>query len=86
MEAMACGKAVIIDFDIARYAPYFKELPPVLIAKSVEEIYLQMKKLSENKNDTCEQVGQKSREWIMEFHSIKNNFDKVIELCQGCLS
>jgi glycosyltransferase involved in cell wall biosynthesis len=85
MEAMACGKPVIIDFDMDRYAPYFKELPPVVRARSTEEIYSQMQRLSEDKSDICEHIGRRSREWIMEFHGIKNNFDKLIKLCQKCV-
>lgn len=86
IEAMACGKPVIIDLDVDRYSPYFNELPPVLRAKSVEEIYLQMQRLSEDRSDICKQIGGKSRDWIMEHHGIKNNFDKLIKLCEECVS
>jgi glycosyltransferase involved in cell wall biosynthesis len=82
MEAMACGRPVIMDFDMARYAPYFKKLPPVLTAKSVEEIHKNMLKLSDNERDLCEQIGKKSREWIMEFHGTQRNLDKIIRLCE----
>jgi len=85
MEAMACGKPVIMNCDISRYAPYFKELPPILTARSVDEIYSQMLKVSENEYDICGQTGKKSREWIMEYHGTKNNFDKLMKLCQECL-
>jgi glycosyltransferase involved in cell wall biosynthesis len=82
MEAMACGKPVIIDLQMGRYAPYLKEIPPVVRAKSDEEIYSAMLKLSGNKRDICRQIGKKSREWIMEFHGTKNNLEKMIGLCQ----
>lgn len=86
MEAMACGKPVIIGLDISRYAPYFSELPPFVTGKSDEEIYLAMLKLSDNKGDVCRQISRKSREWIMEFHGTKNNFDKLIGLCRASIA
>jgi glycosyltransferase involved in cell wall biosynthesis len=86
MEAMACGKPVIMDCDMKRYSPYFKELPPILNAKSEEEIYFQMLKLAGNKGDICERIGKKSREWMMEFHGATNNLDKIIKLCQDSVN
>jgi glycosyltransferase involved in cell wall biosynthesis len=84
MEALACGKPVIANIETSRYNPYFRELPPVLRAESAEQIYCQMLKLWENKGGLCEEIGRKSREWIMEFHGIKNNFHKIIQLCEEC--
>lgn len=85
MEAMACGKPVIMNCDMNRYAPYFKELPPILTATSTEEIYSQMLKLAEGRQDICRKIGKKSREWIMEYHGVKNNFDRLIKLCEECV-
>ena len=85
IEAMACGKPVIMNCDMNRYAPYFKELPPILTATSTEEIYSQMVKLAEGRQDICGEIGRKSREWIMEYHGVKNNFDRLIKLCEECV-
>ena len=85
MEALACGKPVIMKLETSRYSPYFRELPPVLKAESAEEIYSQMLKLSENKSGICEEIGRQSREWITEFHGVRNNFAKMIKLCEECL-
>lgn len=86
LEALACGKPVIIDLDTTKYTPHLKELPPVLRAKSVEEIYRAMLKLSENKGNLCEQIGKESRDWIMEFHGVKTNFDRLIRLCRDSVT
>jgi len=85
MEALACGKPVIVDIDKARYGPYLKKLPPVLYAKSEEEILEAMLEIAINKDNIREKMGRAAREWVTEIHGVESNFDKLRRVCEESL-
>ncbi|MEW6096966.1 MAG: glycosyltransferase [bacterium] len=83
LEAMSCQKPVIMYYDIEKYKPYFEEPAPILSARTEEEIFQQMVKIV-GKREICEEIGEKSREWILNYHG-KNNIEKIIRLCHEAI-
>jgi glycosyltransferase involved in cell wall biosynthesis len=71
LEAMACERAVIQHIDLDGYRPYLRRLPPVLQARTEDEIYDRMKWAVENP-DALTAVARESREWIADEHSLRS--------------
>jgi glycosyltransferase involved in cell wall biosynthesis len=68
LEAMACEKPVIINYDVTRFSTLVSEYPPVLQAKSEEEIYSQMR-WAVNNPDEVKTLGRRARQWIIDNHT-----------------
>lgn len=71
LEAMACERAVIQHIDWEGYRPYLQRLPPILQARTEDEIYDRMKWAVENP-DALTAVARKSREWVTDEHSLRS--------------
>ena len=84
-EAMACGKPVVLHFDPKVHAWCFTEMPPVLQAQTSEEIYEQVRRLIIDP-EFRRQIGEKSREWVIQHHGWEKVANLHIELYQRILS
>jgi glycosyltransferase involved in cell wall biosynthesis len=67
-EAMCCGKPVLIFYKKEYILRAFGEEPPILNSFNEDEILSNLLKLAENK-DFRNELGKKSRDWIIKTHS-----------------
>jgi len=67
-EAMACGRPVIMAFDADVHRWCFSELPPILAARTPDEIVGALVRLAE-RPDEGERIGREGRRWIESHHS-----------------
>ena len=84
-EAMACGKPVVLHFNPKVHTWCFTEMPPVLQAQTPEEIYEQVRRLIIDP-ELRRQIGEKSREWVIQHHGWEKVANLHIELYQRILS
>lgn len=84
-EAMACGKPVVLHFDPKIHTWCFTEMPPVLEAQTQEEIYEQVRALVRDP-ERRRQIGQESREWIIQHHGWAHVANAHIELYERILT
>lgn len=68
LEAMSCGKPVLMFYNKSLILRAFGEEPPILNSFTEDEIYSNLIMLA-NDPETRKFVGQKSREWIIKTHS-----------------
>lgn len=66
-EAMACGRPVVMAFDPAIHAWCLPELPPVIDARTPEQIYAELRRLAADEG-AREAVGRRGRDWIEAHH------------------
>lgn len=78
LEAMACGKPLLIYINTICAARCYEEQPPVVNSKTEEEIYLNLIKLKNQ--DIRDQIGLQSRSWVLKFHDSKIVSKKLIEI------
>jgi glycosyltransferase involved in cell wall biosynthesis len=78
-EAMACAKPVLMYYKKEYIIRAFGEEPPILNSFSEEEIYQNMMKLATDKKFR-EDIGAKSREWIIKTHSPSIVAQKHLEI------
>lgn len=64
MEAMACARPVVCDFT---YGSWYPQEPPVVQAKTVEEIAGRIQELLDDPS-MCEDIGEAGRNWVMNNH------------------
>lgn len=64
MEAMACARPVVCDFT---YDLWYPEPPPILQAKTEDEVVMQIENLLENPR-LCGEIGQAGRDWVVANH------------------
>jgi glycosyltransferase involved in cell wall biosynthesis len=76
MEAMACARPVVCDFT---YGESYQNPPPIVQAKTAEDIALQVLALLESPSE-CEKVGRKSREWVVENHDYVEVAKRLVRL------
>jgi glycosyltransferase involved in cell wall biosynthesis len=62
-EAMACARPVVMAFDADVHHWCFRELPPVLPARTAEEIHAHLARLAAQP-EFRERVGADGREWV----------------------
>jgi glycosyltransferase involved in cell wall biosynthesis len=82
---MACGKPVVVYFEPQIHQWCFSEMPPVLQAQTSEEIYEQVRRLIIDP-EFRRQIGEKSREWVIQHHGWEKVANLHIELYQRILS
>ncbi len=78
-EAMAAAKPLMMWFDKDLYQWAFKEMPPVILAKTSEEIATNLAKLVNNRK-VASRYGRKSQKWISQYHSQKVVTEKLIKI------
>jgi glycosyltransferase involved in cell wall biosynthesis len=67
-EAMSCGRPVVMAFDATHHAWCFPVLPPVIDARTPEQIYAALAGLAANGAER-DRIGRAGRAWIEEHHS-----------------
>jgi len=67
-EAMSCGRPVMMFLDNELNTMAFGEMPPVINAKSPDEI---VKALSSMGKKELSELGQRSRNWVLRKHSLE---------------
>ena len=77
METMACGKPLITNIDWKRLKAHVPEKPPIIEAKSEEDILQGMQSLCNS--ELRETVGQAARDWILSTHS-ESNFLELMKV------
>ena len=76
LEAMSCGKPVICKFN---FADMYPEPPPVLVANTPEEVRDKLIFLI-NHPDEGEKIGQKAREWVVEYYDYRKVAQKLLNI------
>jgi glycosyltransferase involved in cell wall biosynthesis len=80
LEAMACGKPVMIYINKHCANIMYYEGLPILNCSTEEEIYQQIR-LSADKNYRRE-IGTKAREWVVRYHHWEKIIDRLIVYCE----
>jgi glycosyltransferase involved in cell wall biosynthesis len=83
-EAMACGTPVIMAFDDAIHKWCFSELPPVVDARTPEQIYSALRRLAEDEAERA-RLGQLGRDWIERHHGWRLVVDRHLEIYEEVL-
>ena len=83
-EAMACGRPVVMAFDAAHHEWCFPVLPPVVDARTPEDIHGALAALA---NDPAERerLGQAGRAWIEAHHSSRVVVESQLEVYENVL-
>jgi glycosyltransferase involved in cell wall biosynthesis len=83
-EAMACGTPVVMAFDPDLHAWCFPELPPVVDARTPEEISSALRRLAEDDGERV-RLGQLGREWVERHHGWRLVVDRHLEIYEQAL-
>lgn len=83
-EAMACGKPVIMHFDRPTHEWCFGEMPPVVSAKTDDEIFRALMDLAGDPGRRAA-LGQASREWVVKHHGWELVADRQISVYRELL-
>jgi len=83
-EAMACGKPVVLRFDRSVYEWCYAEMPPVISAKSEDEIFERLMELSEDPG-YCAAIGLAAREWVVKHHGWELVADRQVSVYRELL-
>jgi glycosyltransferase involved in cell wall biosynthesis len=83
-EAMACAKPVVLHFDRQVHEWCYAEMPPVVTARTEEEIFTRLMELIEDPARRAA-IGQASREWIVKYHGWELVADRQIAVYRELL-
>jgi glycosyltransferase involved in cell wall biosynthesis len=83
-EAMACGTPVVMAFDSEIHRWCFSELPPVVDARTTEQIYSALRRLAQDEDERA-RLGQLGREWIERHHGWRLVVDRHIKIYEEVL-
>jgi len=78
IEAMCCGKPLVVHIDKNLYSKCFGEMCPIIQANSEEEIYDAMNTLKDK--EIRKQFSKKSRDFALKHHSLEAAAEKCIKL------
>ena len=78
-EAMACGAPVLMAFEPEIHRWCFEELPPVVAARSAEEIGAALTRLAQDDAER-KRLGQAGREWVERHHGWRLVVDRQLAL------
>jgi glycosyltransferase involved in cell wall biosynthesis len=76
-EAMACETPVVMAFDAALHDWCFPTLPPVLDARTPEQIYGHLRRLAADSSERV-RLGRASRDWVERHHGWRLVVDRHI--------
>jgi glycosyltransferase involved in cell wall biosynthesis len=83
-EAMACGTPVVMAFDGEIHRWCFSVLPPVVDARTPEQIYSALRRLAEDDGERA-RLGQLGREWVERHHGWRLVVDRHLEIYEEVL-
>lgn len=83
-EAMACGKPVILYFNREVHEWCYAEPPPVVGARSEEDIFQRLQELAADRRHR-ESLGSASREWMIKHHGWELVADRQIAIYRELL-
>jgi len=83
LEAMSCGKPVLVDVDLRTMNLFYEEFPPVLNCRTEDEIYTQLKVVLDF--DFRQKLGQHAREWIMNYHGSETATTELVKRLEDVL-
>ena len=78
-EAMACGAPVLMAFEPEIHGWCFEELPPVVAARSAEEIGAALTRLAQDDGERA-RLGRAGREWVERYHGWRLVVDRQLAL------
>ncbi len=76
-EAMSCAKSVMVYFDEEIGKECYHDMPPVLNAKTKEDIIEQISSAYDHKRE-LKKIGMKARDWMLKYHSPDALIPKLI--------
>lgn len=77
LEAMSCGRPVLVELDIKTISLYYDELPPVLNCGTEDGIYAHLKAALDR--EYRRGLGGQARIWIMKYHGIEGATVELIK-------
>ena len=78
-EAMACGAPVLMAFEPEIHGWCFEEPPPVVAARSAEEIGAALTRLAQDDGERA-RLGRAGREWVERYHGWRLVVDRQLAL------
>ena len=81
LEAMACGKPVLVHVDAACAIRSYGELPPVLSAKTEDEILQALRRAGDA--GYRRSLGTQAREWVIRHHDADEVATRLIDIYRG---
>lgn len=81
LEAMSCGKPVMVHVSEEYYKLCYPELPPVVNAQTEDQIFEKLYDLVTDESKR-RQIGKKSQEWVSNYHhwkKVSKNLIKIYE-------
>ena len=84
LEAMSCGKPLMIHIDRDRAERCYSAPPPVLYARSEEEILQRIRETADR--DLLADMGRRARQWIIDHHQGRMLAQRLIALYEEILA
>lgn len=78
-EAMACEKPLINYIDTELFIKFYGEIPPILNARTEDQICDALNKLADDKS-LRKKIGIDSRKWLIKHHDIRKIVKKYVRL------
>lgn len=78
-KALACGRVSMLYLDPEIHRECFHEMPPVLSAKTSDEVFLQLSFAHGNKKE-IEEIQEQGKQWYQRYHSNKAIADKLMSI------
>lgn len=83
IESLSCGTPVFVHLDNTNLV--YPENPPVVNVSTEDEIYEKLVELT-NDRKQLQEIGRKSREWILKYHHWESLIDKYIAIYEEVLA
>jgi glycosyltransferase involved in cell wall biosynthesis len=84
-EAMACARPVVMAFEPALHTWCFPVSPPVVDARTPEQIYAELSRLAED-DDARLALGRAGREWVERHHGWRLVVDRHLRIYEEVLA
>ena len=78
LEAMSCSKPVFAYISEEHFSSFYPELPPIVNTRTEDQIYERLYELATDR-DKRRKIGEKSRNWIINYHDSGKIAEKLIQ-------